>query len=301
MIAGRVCGPACACVALAVGALAIGVPTETPLARGQQRLPSEPMRQFGTSITGAFEGWYANPDGSHTFLVGYLNRNTKQAIEVPIGPNNRIEPGGPDLGQPTYFLPDRQYGMFTITVPKDFSPQQRLTWTLTVNGETTSIPLRLNTDYVVSPFTDVAVGNKPPLLRFDPKEPPLQGPIASVAKARSLSTRVSEPLTIPLWAEDDEKYSSGSNAPQRNPPPPVVLTWSKYRGTGEVTFDSASQKFEKLAGETAGFNGRSAVTVKFSEPGDYLLHVTANDYSGEGGGGEVCCWTTAIVKVTVAS
>jgi len=30
-----------------------------------------------------------------------------------------------------------------------------------------------------------------------------------------------------------------------------------------------------------------------------VLHATANDYSGEGGSGEVCCWTTALVKVTV--
>jgi hypothetical protein len=66
-----------------------------------------------------------------------------------------------------------------------------------------------------------------------------------------------------------------------------------------VTFDSASPKFEKLAGETSPFSGRAAVTAKFSAPGEYMLHVTANDYSGEGGGGEVCCWTTAIVKVTV--
>jgi len=41
------------------------------------------------------------------------------------------------------------------------------------------------------------------------------------------------------------------------------------------------------------------VTATFNEPGDYFLQVTANDYSGEGGSGEVCCWTTALVKVTV--
>jgi hypothetical protein len=265
---------------------------------GAQRLPSEPMRQFGQSITGAYEGWYANPDGSFTFLVGYLNRNFQRAVDVPIGPNNRIEPGGPDFGQPTHFLPDRQYGMFTIVVPREFSAQQRLTWTLTVNGETTSIPLRLHPDYVVNPFSDVAVGNKPPLLRFDPKEPPLQGPIASVAKARSLSARVGAPLSIDLWAEDDAKYSSGSNAPQQKPPPPVVLVWSKYRGPGEVKFDSANPKFEKLEG-SAAFSGKAPVVATFGSPGEYMLHVTANDYSGEGGGGEVCCWTTAIVKVDV--
>jgi hypothetical protein len=75
-----------------------------------QQLPSEPRREFGTSITGAFEGWFDNPDGSRSFLVGYLNRNTTQAVDVPIGPNNRIEPGGPDMGQPTHFLPGRQVG-----------------------------------------------------------------------------------------------------------------------------------------------------------------------------------------------
>ena len=36
--------------------------------------------------------------------------------------------------------------------PKEFTPQQRLTWTITVNGQTNSIPLRMHTDYNVSPF-----------------------------------------------------------------------------------------------------------------------------------------------------
>jgi hypothetical protein len=263
-----------------------------------QRLPSEPMRHFGQSVTGAFEGWFDNPDGSRTFLVGYLNRNFQKAVDIPIGPNNHIEPGGPDLGQPTHFLPDRQYGMFTLTVPKTFGPQSKLTWTLTINGQTTSIPLRLHPDYVVSPFTDIAVGNKPPLIRFDPKEPSIQGPIATVSKARALTARAGTPLSIDLWAEDDAKYSSGSNAPQRDPPPPVVLTWSKYRGPGDVTFDKVSPPFEKMEG-AAAFTGKAPVNVTFSAAGEYLLHVTANDYSGDGGGGEVCCWTTAMVRVNV--
>src|SRR5262245_35001133 len=122
------------------------------LAGQQQPLPSEPPRQFGASITGAYEGWFKNADGTISFLVGYLNRNRAQDVDVPIGPNNRIEPGGPDLGQPTHFLPGRHTGMFIVTVPKDFTPQQRLTWTITVNGQSNSIPLRMNTDYNVSPF-----------------------------------------------------------------------------------------------------------------------------------------------------
>jgi hypothetical protein len=30
-----------------------------------------------------------------------------------------------------------------------------------------------------------------------------------------------------------------------------------------------------------------------------VLHVTANDYSGDGGGGFQCCWTTGLMKVSV--
>ena len=30
-----------------------------------------------------------------------------------------------------------------------------------------------------------------------------------------------------------------------------------------------------------------------------ILHLLVNDFSGEGGAGEVCCWTNALVKVIV--
>ena len=108
----------------------------------QIQLPSAPPRQFGASLTGAYEGWFDNPDGTHSFLVGYYNRNTVQELDIPIGPNNRIEPGGPDMGQPTHFLPGRHTGMFVVTAPKEFTKDQRYTWTLTANGVTNSIPLK---------------------------------------------------------------------------------------------------------------------------------------------------------------
>jgi hypothetical protein len=261
-------------------------------------LPTEPFRGFGASITGAYEGWF-EMQGSRFFLVGYLNRNFDRAMDVPVGPDNRIEPGGPDLGQPAHFLPGRQTGMFLVPVPKEFtSADQRLVWTLAVNGQTTSIPLRLHPDYIVRPFTDIAVGNTPPVLRFDANGPSLQGPIAYVARAVARTASMSAPLALPMFASDDAKYSSGSNAPQRNPPPPVILTWSKYRGPGTVTFDKVTPEFEKLPGKDA-FSGRATAHARFSAPGEYVLHVTANDYSGDGGGGEVCCWTNAMVKVTV--
>src|SRR5262245_57996485 len=74
----------------------------------------EPIRESGQSVIGAFEGWYQNPDGTYSLLAGYFNRNSMQTLDIPVGPNNRIEPGGPDQGQPTQFLPRRQWGIFRI-------------------------------------------------------------------------------------------------------------------------------------------------------------------------------------------
>ena len=65
-----------------------------------------------------------------------------------------------------------------------------------------------------------------------------------------------------------------------------------------MTFDKASPAFEKMDGP-AVFNGKATVNAKFSAPGEYILHVNAEDYSGIGGGGEVCCYTTGMVKVVV--
>jgi len=266
--------------------------------------PPEPRRQFGASITGAFEGWYYNPDGSRSFLVGYYNRNSQQEIDIPIGPNNKIEPGGPDMGQPTHFLPGRQWGIFTVPAPKDFKPTDQYTWTVVANGVSTSIPLRLNADYVMSPFAEIAVGNTPPVIRFEPGSATrVQGPQASVAAAPARSATLATPFPFTVWLTDDLKYTSGAGSPPTAARAPVTVSFSKYRGPGAVTFDKTKPALEKLpAGEAPNlaYSGKATTTVKFSEPGDYVLHVIANDYSGDGGGGFGCCWSTALLKVSVA-
>jgi hypothetical protein len=283
-----------------LGMLAMaGLAANVVVSAGQ--IPIEPAKQFGAGVTPSFEGWFDNPDGSHNFLVGYLNRNRALEVDVPIGPNNKIEPGGPDFGQPTHFLPGRQTGTFVITVPKAFSREQRLTWTITINGQTNSIPLRLNTDYNISPLKDSAVANTPPAIRFAESGPSIQGPLSTLASAATRKTSVSTPLELSVWTDDDAKYTNNSSAPMRGSRPPVTLIWSKYRGPGTVTFDKARPTLEKLKGGNVNepYTGLGKTTAKFSEPGEYVLHVTANDYSGDGGGGFVCCWSNSLVKVTV--
>ena len=89
-----------------------------------QTLPMEAIKDSGQAVYPVYEGWYKNQDGSFTMLFGYFNRNSKQALDVAIGPNNRIEPFGPDAGQPTHFDPKRGWGVFTVKVPKDFGDEE---------------------------------------------------------------------------------------------------------------------------------------------------------------------------------
>jgi hypothetical protein len=89
----------------------------------------------GQNASPAFEGWEQNADGSFNLLFGYMNRNWDEELYVPIGPDNNIEPGGPDQGQPTRFLPRRNRFVFRVRVPKDWG-QKELVWTLTTKGKT---------------------------------------------------------------------------------------------------------------------------------------------------------------------
>lgn len=261
----------------------------------QATLPLEPSHDEGQSVTGAYEGWFKNPDGGFSMLFGYFNRNLKEEPDIPIGPENDMEPGGPDRGQPTHFLPRRQWGMFTVTVPKDFG-LKKLTWTLKVHGVTNVVPGTLDPRWEVSPFQEVGIGNTPPVISFKDGALSVQGPRPV---QDSLTASVGVPLELDLWVGDDAKTYPGDKPPLL---PPVTLKWSKYRGPGAVTFANVRPPVEKTDDKTvvnAAFTGRSVTTATFSAPGEYMLHVTANDWSGDGGRGFQCCWTNALVSVSV--
>jgi hypothetical protein len=270
---------------IVIGTIVFVVSAVTLAAQAPAQLPLDPVRETGQSVTGAYEGWYQNPDGSYSLLVGYFNRNQKETLDIPVGPNNRIEPGGPDMGQPTHFLPRRQWGVFVIRVPKEFA-KSVLTWTLVANGQTTVVPLNLDPLWIVAPFKDVALGNAPPGIRFEAEGERHQGPPAAISK--SYATDASRPLPLTVWVNDD-----GVRPPEaRQRPATPTVTWSKFRGPGEVTFDKAQPVVDEKT-------GNATTTATFSTAGEYTLRVQVNDATGDGGGGFQCCWTNAYVKVVV--
>lgn len=268
---------------------------------------SGPIKAFGGNVTPAYEGWFDSADGSHNFLIGYYNRNSQEEIDIPIGPNNRFEPGGPDLGQPTHFLTRRRYGYFIVNVPKSFTKTQKVTWSLTVNGVTSTVPFQLHTDYNISPMKASEESpnrgfNQPPTLRFVEAGSGTQGPMGTGLKPMAeRKATVGQPMPLDIFADDDGLYANANGSSVSAEAAIVRLEVSKYRGPGTVTV----KEEPKLAAIKGGkpmepYSGKGSTTVTFSAPGEYMLHVHALDYSGKGGGGTGCCWATAVVKVAVS-
>ena len=287
----------------------------------------EPLGARGEAIFPALEGWGPDKNGDTLILLGYYNRNKTQELTVPVGPDNRIEPGGPDYGQPTYFYAGRQHGVFAIKVPKDFGTQ-KLTWTLTANGQTSSISFWLNPAYWVNFFKHPANGNEPPIVKLLRDGPAMTGPPAGVAQ--TLSGSAGKPVPLTVWAADvPTQISEGEEAlavrnrasaaargnqdavaiingqviggaragSAASTPPDITVNWRKHRGPGDVTFAKPSTPLVTKRNPTVFLEATTAAT--FSVPGEYVIRAQVNDTSGDGGGGEQCCWTTALIRVNI--
>lgn len=257
-----------------------------------------PQLLRGQNVAPAFEGWEENPDGSFNMVFGYFNRNWEEQPHVPVGPNNSIEPGGPDQGQPTLFFPRRNKFVFRVRVPKDFGSRE-LVWTVTSNGRTERAYATLKPDYkldlrilqmnahmrvMVQGYADFdadMTGNTPPVVKID-GEP-------------RRTVRIGEPLALNALVTDDGRL--------RTYPTPagsvdydiaalgLRVAWFVYRGQGNnVTFDPPQFKVyqDKKAGGNSPFSlgwvppqipsdHRFPVKVTFSEAGSYVLRLLAHD------------------------
>ncbi len=156
----------------------------------------------GQSVSPAYEGFEANPDGSYNLLFGYMNRNWEEELNVPIGPDNYFSPGLEDQGQPTHFLPRRNRFIFKVRVPADFGDQE-LVWTLTTQGETRKAYASLRADLLVD---DMVIASETGALgagRSDPETRSNVTPMIEIEGERVRSTQVGQPLTLAVKVTDD--------------------------------------------------------------------------------------------------
>jgi hypothetical protein len=249
------------------------------------------------NIAPVYEGWLPVADGSFDLVFGYLNRDWHEALTIPLGPHNSIEPGGPDFGQPTHFFPRRNRFVFHVRVPKDFGKKE-LVWTLTSRGRTEKAYGTLRPDYVLDDtviMSNIGAGGA---LSTSPDMVGNKAPILTIDGSNSVSARIGEPLALAAVATDDGKPN------RRNMPAALGgsyllpqsanglrLSFFVYRGPGgAVTFDPPQVKVWEDTRDgggspwSAGFvvppipeSNRWQARATFAEPGTYVIRALAHD------------------------
>jgi hypothetical protein len=261
-----------------------------------QLLPFNVKYNSGQNVQPVFEGWSRNPDGSFTFHFGYLNRNYVEDVHVPIGPDNQIEPNGPDRGQPTFFYTRVNRYAFGVVVPKDWDKRREVIWTVTANGKTDKAFGWLQAEWEVDQGVILSntllsargrgEGNQPPVLTID-RIPP-----ASVGAATTLTALVTDdglpkpgtgrrraavgqetpptlqnmpeaPVNVPAVSRDGERGR------RSGPPPGLSVNWIVWRGPVGVRFDPSPYTPVK--------DGRALTTATFEKAGEYVLRARSTD------------------------
>jgi hypothetical protein len=261
----------------------------------------------GQSVSPAYEGWWPNDDGSSTLFFGYMNTNWEEEFDIPVGPDNAIEPGGPDRGQPTHFYPRRNAFLFTIDLPANFDGQE-LVWTLTTHGQTRHAYASLKPDYqidkqVISTEIGGDNGSLSDSLRDNiPPELKVEGSLER-------HVRVGQPLDLAVWANDPDNIparrpqrGAGNTAAAVYRPQSAVVassgpglrfSWIVYRGpASQVTFDPVQMKTWNDTRAYANSpwappyiipepppGNRWLSQATFKQPGTYILRGVASDGS----------------------
>jgi hypothetical protein len=260
----------------------------------------------GQIVSPSYEGWMPNDDGSFTMYFGYMNSNWLEEFDVPIGPENSIEPGGPDQGQPTHFYPRRSPFLFTIRVPKDFGSKE-LIWILTTNGNTARAFASLKTDYqidkqVISTEVGGDFGSLRDQLRTNVP------PTLDVEGDKTRSVKIGTPMALVAVAGDPDNLPARRPTPASaanpaaalyRPPSSIIpssgpglrLSWIVYRGKAAAVSFSPDQM--KAWTDTRAYanspwsppyqiperppDGKYVVQATFTEPGAYVLRAVASD------------------------
>ena len=235
----------------------------------------------GQNVAPAFEGWERNPDGSFNMVFGYLNRNYEEEVDIPISPNNTVDPGG-DGGQPTHFYPRRQRFIFKVKVPRDWDKTRKVVWTLTSHGRTDVAKGWLQPEWEMNAGV-YSENNGGGVLEEGNQAPIAEG-------SRALTITLPSPLTLKVSAIDDglpkpprRTADAAAVVPgvtaaasldannRRRRTDGLRIRWIQYRGPGKETFDPDS--VPAVYGKPVDLTTKAT----FSAPGTYLLRAIASD------------------------
>ena len=266
-----------------------------------EHLPYQLKYDRGQTVQPVFDGWSRNADGTFDMHFGYLNRNYVEEVRVPIGPDNRIEPGRPDQGQPAFFHVRSNRRIFTVTVPSDFG-DQNLIWSLTARGETLRAMGWLHSKWeILENSTGIRRNREEDEEPNRPPEVTFAGSLFSVTLPATLTVTAMvsddgkpEPRPVdqdqaddpdpqpfvgtqsrpPLLNQPGDALEIPVNIPQHERPRQIrprgvaSVSYEVWRGPANITPEPYFAEVE---------NGTATSRITFTEPGEYRLRVRAND------------------------
>ena len=196
--------------------------------------------------------------------------------------------------------------LFEVVVPSDWG-ERELVWTLNVNGVERKAYATLKDDYLVD---NMVIASETGSLGAGTSSPESRAnipPVATVQGDDIRTAQVGEAITFVTHVEDDglpvarrESTIDPEDLKRRmlNPPSRITvgkvnglfLSWNKYRGPGNVTFDPPMPKPWEDTRTSANSpwgalwlppevpeDGLYEVTATFDEPGTYILWGRADD------------------------
>jgi hypothetical protein len=292
--------------ALAVALMGvIAAPLYAQLPAHLRDYPLASRKASGDLIGPMFNGWIKNEDKSVTMIFGFVNRNREEIVDIPLGPNNFIEPAMFDGAQPTHFPVYRrpgfvgiqERGVFAVTLPPEMADTE-VVWTIKHLGYNYSIPGRTSSTAYEMSAGEQALGSLNPSIRFD-----MDGEVSTDREgiyAESMTASVGKPITLTAYAQDRGNRSDYEELKQTTFP--LGTEWILHQGPARPDFSS-----EKITGRDRAKAGEgmsdwttAQTEATFWEPGEYIIRLRVDNFEApDSKFDNQCCWSNIYVPVTV--
>ncbi len=275
-----------------------------------ERFRDYPLATRGTTgeiVAPMFNGWIANEDGSTTMIFGFANQNRKATVDVPLGPNNKLEPAQFQGAQPTHFpvysrrgfVGIQERGAFGVVVPADMAGTEVI-WTLTSGGNTYSIPGRATSAAYELSAGISAAGSLRPAIRFSENGPESVNEVGIYAEPKTV--KVGQPLTLSALMQDRGERDGYADV---SPYYDLGTFWVMHQGPAEPEIETP-----EIPGSVRAENNPSdpninewtevSTQVTFPEPGNYIIRLRVDNFEApDSQFDNVCCYSNAYFPVTV--
>lgn len=287
--------------------LFIAAPLHAQLPERFQEYPLATRSTDGEFVAPMFNGWVTNEDGSTTLIFGFANRNRTTDMDIPVGPNNKLEPAQFQGAQATHFpvynrggfVGIQERGAFGVTVPADMAGTE-VVWTLTSGGNTWSVPGRATSAAYELSAGESASGSLRPAIRFSEDGEESVDSVGIYADRKTVS--VGESLTLSAMIQDRGNRDGYEGV---DPYYALGTYWVMHQGPAKPEIETPEIRGRTRAKEIDGSlttNDWSEVStqVSFPEPGDYIIRLRVDNFEApDSQFDNVCCWSNAYFPVTV--